>query len=169
MLRLFQATKPVRYITLSLLLVGILLVWQKKVIPEFIKIDSNFNYHAEVIALDNFYNEETHSFAGENRSVASLSYNVVHAEKNKLLIKNSFNARKITGEKIISIDRVYGIDPFTGAHLADSGDKRRSGFLFAPRHLKKGQPFTYWHANYDQPARMQFVSEENIFGLTVYH
>lgn len=169
-MKLFLSTPlPIRRLILASLLIGILIVWQKVVIPEYIKINSDFSYHAEVIALDNFYNEETQSFVGENRSVASLSYDVVKNEKDKLIIKNSFNARKISGETIVSINRLYAINPFTGAHIPGSGDERRTGFLFAPRHLKKGQPFTYWHANYNQPAHMRFVSEENIFGLTVYH
>ncbi|MBI3633069.1 MAG: ABC transporter substrate-binding protein, partial [Candidatus Vogelbacteria bacterium] len=73
-----------------------------------------------------------------------------------------------TGEKIFAVERLYGIDAKTGKHVAGFGDKDRDGYLFAPRHLKTGEPFTYWHINYDGPAHMVFAGEENLFGLPVY-
>ncbi len=118
--------------------------------------------------MDNFYDEARQKFSGEKRSVTKFSYEVTGKKDGILTIKNVFDVRGVTGEKIFSVERLYGIDPKTGKHVVGFGDRDRDGYLFAPRDLKKGEQFTYWHINYDAPARMEFAEEEDINGLQVY-
>lgn len=143
-------------------------LWIWIVAPQLTKLPNNFSYKADVVSLDNFYNEAKQQFSGEARSVTKFSYEVTGEKDGILTVKNIFDVRKVTGEKIFSVERLYGIDPKTGKHVAGYGDRDRDGYLFAPKDLQKGEPFTYWHINYDGPAHMTFVREENLLGLSVY-
>lgn len=142
-------------------------IWIFLIIPQLPIYRSNFSLNAEVASVDNFYNEETKEYQGEKTSKTIFTYET--EEKNgTLLIKNTFDVRTLQGEKIFAVVRQHGINPFTGKHIKGFGDHDREGYLFAPKHLQKRQPFTYWHVNYDGPAHMQYVKEEHLFGLTVY-
>ena len=152
---------------LCFFLVAVLWIW--KIAPQLTKLPKDFSYRADILSLDNFYDETTQQYSGEKRSVTKFSYEVAGQKQGNLIIKNVFDVRTMSGAKIFSVERLYGIDAFTGAHVPGFGDKNRDGYLFAPRNLKKGEPFTYWHINYDGPAHMTFVEEENLFGLAVYH
>jgi putative ABC transport system substrate-binding protein len=143
-------------------------VWPWWIAPSLTKLPHDFSYRADIFSLDNFYDEAQQQFLGEKRSVTQFSYEVVDQKQESLIVKNLFDVRTVTGEKIFAVERLYGIHPKTGQHTANLGDKRRDGTLFAPKNLKKGTPFTYWHINYDGPALMTFANEENLFGLKVY-
>ena len=149
-------------------LISAILFWFFFVIPNLFKLQKDFTYEAEVLSSDNFYNEAKGEFSGASISATKFSYSVIGEQNGVLTIKNTFDVHKLTGEPIFSVERLYGIDPITGKHVAGFGDKNRDGYLFAPKGLKKGEPFTYWHINYDGPAHMQFAGEETINGLTVY-
>lgn len=144
-------------------------IWALVLEPYFTKIPRNFTYRADVSSLDNFYDEIKQEYSGEKRSVTKFSYEVTGEKDGKLLIKNIFDVSTLTGEKIFSVDRLYGIDPLTREHVLGYGDRDRDGYLLAPHHLAHGKSFTYWHINYDGPAHMIFKAEENISGLVVYH
>jgi len=137
------------------------------VAPSTTTIPSDFAYSADIISTDNFYDEELSTFSGEFASRTSFYYQVLSKVNDTLLIKNTFDVRTTAGEKIFSVDRVYGVDPDTGQHAPGYGDHDRSGYLFGPKNLNK-ENFTYWHVNYDAPAPMHFEDEEEIEGLTVY-
>lgn len=94
------------------------------------------------------------------------SYSVEAKKDEVLIIRNVFDVRKPSGEDIFKVERLYGIDPVTGKHLAGYGDKNRDGYLFAPKN--PGREFIYWHINYDMPAKMKFRGKEKIEGLLVY-
>ncbi|TSC76793.1 MAG: ABC-type uncharacterized transport system, periplasmic component [Parcubacteria group bacterium Gr01-1014_29] len=143
-------------------------LWIWLIAPQLTKLPSDFSYKADVFSLDNFYDEAKQQFGGEKQSVTKFSYEATEQKQGNLIIKNVFDVRTVTGDKIFAVERLYGIDPKTGKHVAGFGDHDRDGYLFTPRNLKKGQPFTYWHINYDGPAHMAFVGEENLFGLPVY-
>ncbi|NOS67199.1 MAG: ABC transporter substrate-binding protein [Candidatus Peribacteraceae bacterium] len=143
-------------------------LWIGIVAPAMTALPRDFSYSADIISLDNLYDEKAQKFSGETRSVTKFTYAVAEDREGVLLVKNSFDVRKITGENIFEVERLYGIDPKTGRHRAGYGDRDRDGYLFAPRNLAKGQAFTYWHVNYDGPAQLTFVGEETIFGLRVY-
>ncbi len=169
-------SKKITIIIVAALLLGIP-IWFWVVVPQLTEIPKDFSYKADVFSLDNFYDEQKQEFSGEKRSVTKFSYEVTGNPSTKLgagkdgilTVKNVFDVRTVTGDKIFAVERLYGIDPKTGKHVAGFGDKDRDGYLFAPRNLKYGAPFTYWHINYDGPAHMTFVKEENFLGLSVYH
>ncbi len=156
-----------------IIIVGLLilfcLVWLWIIAPRFLKLHKDFSYKADIFSLDNFYDEIKQQFSGEKRSVTKFSYEVTDEKDGVLTVKNLFDVRKVTGEKIFAVERLYGIDPNTGKHVSGYGDEAREGYLFAPRNLKKGESFTYWHINYDGPAHMVFVGEESLFRLPIYH
>ena len=131
-------------------------------------ISDDFYYEANIISLDNFYNSEKNTFSGDTISKTRFLYNVISKKDEVLVIENIFDVRKVTGERIFSVRREYGIDQKTGKHVRGYGDKERSGYLFAPKNLKSKQSFAYWHVNYDAPAEMQFQGEEELLGLKVF-
>lgn len=144
-----------------------IVVWLVFVIPQFEKLPVDFTYTADIFSLDNFYDESTQEFIGNQISKTRFSYEVVSVQGDVFVLKNAFDARKITGEKIFAVERLYGIDRSTGEHVLGYGDHDREGWLFAPKNLKK-QNYTYWHVNYDSPVEMHFEEEEVIHGLKVY-
>lgn len=149
--------------------------WLYVGVPEQLEIPTNFSLKTNVDSFDNFYNAETKAFGGEQRSLTSFSYKAVSGDSDHLEIENSFSVRSLTGEPIFSVTRLYGINTHNGMHVAGSGDKDRSGYLFAPRmkgvaaQAKDKSSFEYWHVNYDTPAEMTYESESDLYGLRVYH
>jgi CHASE1-domain containing sensor protein len=143
--------------------------WRFTAVDFFLAIPEDFTYSADIESVDNFYNEEKATYNGPQYSETDFSYQVVSSTNEGLEIKNLFDVRTIDGAEIFSTQRLYGIDPKTGAHVQGLGDQDREGFLFAPKELKEGEPYTYWHVNYDGPANMYFVGKENLNGLKVYH
>ena len=107
--------------------------WIWIVAPQLTKLPNDFSYRADVASLDNFYDEAKHEFSGEKRSVTKFSYEATGEKDGILNIKNVFDVGKITGEKIFAVERLYGIDPKTGKHIAGYGDRDREGYLFAKK------------------------------------
>ena len=130
--------------------------------------DQNFAYTANVYSLDNFYDATLGAFKGEQLSKTTFYYESIDQNQNSATIKNVFDVRTLQGEKIFQTEREYGIQPNTGKHIPSKGDKPREGYLFAPAGLNKGEDYTYWHVNYDNPAHMAFQREETIYELEVY-
>ena len=150
-------------------LFGLAFLWHYFIAPFLTILPADFSYNANIVSSDNFYDEGKKEYAGEKQSATNFNYEVVDQKQGIYTIKNIFNVRTFTGDEIFKVERLYGIDPKNRAQVAGFGDHDRAGYLFAPQHLKKGAPFTYWHINYDGGAVMNFVEEENIFGLPVYH
>lgn len=137
-------------------------------LPYAEKIPDNFTYKADVFSVDNLYNESEKRFQGPVFSNSNFSYESKGIENGTLLIKNSFDVKKLNGEKIFLVERLYGINQKTGEHVNGKGDQNRKGFLFAPKDSKK-EKYTYWHVNYNSPAEMVYQNTEVIAGLEVYH
>ncbi len=150
----------------ALLVCALLWVWF--VSPQLLKLPADFSFTADIVSVDDLYNEERKEFSGSQYSKTEYRYETVSAEDDSLVVKNIFDVRTVDDVPIFAVEREYGVDRKTGSHIAGLGDKDRDGYLFAPRHLKEGEPFTYWHINYDGPARMQFVGTEELYGLQVF-
>ncbi|MDP3769398.1 MAG: porin PorA family protein [bacterium] len=152
----------------SILLFFSIPIWMFWVAPAFTKMSALFRYEAKIFSEDNFYDQARGNF-GPLIDSQTLFYYEIDAQKNGVyIIKNIFNVKTPSGNPIFMVERRYGIDPKTGTHVAGYGDHNREGYLFAPRFLNKGQGYTYWHINYDNPAHMEFQGVEKILGLTVY-
>ncbi len=157
-------------------IIGIIAIplWSWFAVPALTKIPSDFSYKANIISLDNFYDEARGEYSGEKRSVTTFYYEAVAQDNGVLTIKNVFDVRKVTGEKIFSSEHLFGIDSLTGKHVASFGDRDRDGYLFAPRmkglfrQAQDKEPFVHWNYGYDLPAHMTFAGEENLLGLPVY-
>ncbi|MCX6755456.1 MAG: porin PorA family protein [Candidatus Nomurabacteria bacterium] len=144
------------------------IIWIFFLAPQILKIPKDFSYKADVISVDNLYDKSSNEFSGESYSKTKFSYETISSSDNNLMIKNSFDVKTIDGKQIFKTDRLYGINSLTGEHVKGLGDKDREGYLFAPRGIKKGQSYTYWHVDVNTPATMNFVGEENLYGLNVY-
>ncbi len=158
-------------VKILLILVGTVvfgLVSRNVIVPVVFQLSDDFLYSAELLSFDNFYNEAAKKFSGENRSVTTFSYATQSTEGTARIVANVFDVRSITGEKIIAIERLYGVDKQSWRHQIGKGDKSRSGHLFAPRHVQSDESFDYWHVNYDQKLTMQFDGEETVSGLKTY-
>lgn len=143
-------------------------VWRLFLAPFVLQIPKDFSFTADIVSVDNFYNAERGAFTGEQYSKTSYQYQVTETNGKNALVKNTFDVRAFDGTPIFSVEREYGINRQTGQHVGELGDKSRTGYLFAPAHLASGEPFTYWHINYDGPAEMQFSGIEVINNLEVY-
>jgi hypothetical protein len=153
---------------LGLIVVMIFLgLWYFVIVPEFEKIPDDFTFKANLISIDNFYDEDKQEFSGEVLTKSYFSYDALSSIGDILILNNFFDVKTISGEKIFSVSRKYAIDRKTGMHVAGYGDKDRSGYLFFPKNAKK-EDYVYWHVNYDAPATMKFQDEEIINGLKVY-
>lgn len=159
--------KNIRWVAATVV-TALAVVWVAVVAPRLTQLPTTFRYEVEVLSLDNFYQPEAGRYAGEQRSVSRLSWAVVASQSGVRLVDNRFAVRTLLGQPIFSVQRRYAIDPQSRQHVAGFGDRDRGGTLFAPRHLRPGQPFVYWHLNYDGPAHLTFAGEETIFGLRVY-
>lgn len=142
--------------------------WTQFIAPHLLQLPSDFEFSAQIISVDDFFDESRGDYVGPQFSKTTYSYETLSSENGVLIISNVFNVRNLRDEPIVHIERKYGIRAKTGEHLPEYGDTRRSGYLFAPRHIEDGRDFTYWHVNYDGPAHMSFVAEEELFGFRVY-
>lgn len=143
-------------------------VWRFWISEYLLRLPNDFTYEAELISVNNFYDQTKQVYLGQESSSTFFSYETIENTKVGMVIENRFQVVSGTGQEIINIQRTYGINPQTGAHVLGLGDKDREGYLFAPRYLEPGEGFTYWHINYDGPAKMNYVKRENILGLEVY-
>lgn len=143
-------------------------VWSLVLAPKILEMPDDFSFSADVVSIDNFYDEAREDYSGSIYSKTKYSYETVKSENDISTIKNIFEVRTPGDELIFSTERLYGIDQKTGKHIAGAGDRDREGYLFAPKHLKEGDSFTYWHVNYDGPAEMKFSGIENLYGLKTF-
>lgn len=142
--------------------------WRFWVSEYLLSLPSDFSYEAEIISVDNFYDQEKGVYLGQQYSTSSFTYIALESTKTGMVVENRFQVFGEDGADIINIRREYGINPQTGEHIPNLGDKDREGYLFAPRYLEPGEEFTYWHVNYDGPAQMSYVEREELFGMEVY-
>lgn len=147
----------------------VLLVISNYLAARLSSIDASFEYTVDLNSQDHFYNPKLGKYSEVIETTNRFSYIVEDETKEGLTVVAIFDVRKPTGEKVISVIRKYGIDPKKLKHTQISGLKERNGYLFGPRDWLEG--FEYWHINYDQPLRMEFLGWENIKGLkvAVYH
>jgi hypothetical protein len=157
------------YLLLFVFFLALIPIWRYLVVPELLKLKMDFSYQAEIISVDDFYDEDKQEFTGDQLSVTSFDYKVTSELPDIIIVKNIFNVKTLAGENIFSVEREYGINKSTSKHVVGYGDKDREGYLFAPRRIEQGDSYIYWHINYDAPATMKFKGQEEILGLPVYH
>lgn len=145
----------------------LLLIWIFVVNNYLEKIPEGFRYDANIISVDNLYDQEKNDYSGEISSNTKFFYQFLRREDDVYIINNVFDVKTSNGDTIFSVERNYGINPLSGEHVSGYGDKDRSGYLFAPKNLNK-EPYLYWHVNYDTPVEMTYVAEEKILGLETY-
>jgi hypothetical protein len=153
-------------LAVALTLLAGLAAWRFVAVGWLTRLPDDFHYEADLYSRDEFFDEVEGHFHEEVLSHSRFAYEVLALARDVATIGNDFEVHKPTGENTISIQRKYSIDRQTWQHLPGSGDRPRTGFLFAPRGVS-GQPFQYWHVNYDAPATMIFQDEEEILGLRV--
>ena len=134
-----------RWTIIGFALLLFLPIWWWCISPELTKIPDDFEYNAVLFSRDNFYDADQKEFGGEFISNTEYYYQVVEKYKGILFIKNVFAVQQYSGEEIINVERMYGVDAKTRKHVPGYGDRDRQGYLFAPPNLKKGQNFTYLH------------------------
>ncbi|MCA9387160.1 CHASE domain-containing protein [Candidatus Dojkabacteria bacterium] len=143
--------------------------WHRFIVQSFNYLPNDFSFRAEVISIDNFFDEERNDYTGAQYSKTDYNYNVVEETRDILIIENSFEVKTPDDNPIFSVIRNYGINKKTGEHVPGYGDQDREGYLFAPKGISEGESFVYWHVNYDGPAQMNYVGQEYIEGIKVFH
>lgn len=151
---------------MAIVFIAMIPTWLLIFAPELKKMPSNFKYSAEILSLDNFYDEKAKKFEGEHISKTLFYYKVSEIHPKYLVINNIFSVAKLSDKPIFSVSRIYYIDRYQGLHVK-AENKIREGYLFAPRYVNQ-RPFHYWHVNYDKPALMKFQKKEMMDGLLVY-
>src|SRR5689334_17380955 len=94
-------------------------IWVLWIAPRLTKIPDNFSYTAGLLSLDNFYDEKSQRFEGEQISKSNFSYHVIAKSPHLLVIQNSFSVNKLSGQPIFSVARKYYIDPYTGSYVSE--------------------------------------------------
>lgn len=149
----------------GLFLLLLAIFWHFILSPFILRLPADFFFSADLVSVDNFYNDELQEFEGEQYSKTVYLYEATEASHDEVLVNNIFNVQTVGGDEIINIERQYKIDRYTGAHRDKELPASNPGYLFAPRNLRPGETFTYWHVNYDNPAEMSFLEEESLYGL----
>lgn len=144
------------------------ILWRVFVAPEILALPSDFSFSAEIVSVDDFFDEERGVYSGGLYSKTDYKYETISSTDGVSVIKNNFAVRTPDNKPLFAVERLYGIDQKTGMHIAGAGDTDRTGYLFAPKHLKTGESFEYWHVNYDSAATMQFVGTDDLHGLHTY-
>lgn len=142
--------------------------WMYFVAPEILKLPKDFSFSSDIVSIDNFYDAERDQYTGEVYTKTKYDYRTESFDEDTLSLRHSFEVQSLDEKLIFEVSRLYGIDRFSGAHVPVGADKVREGYLFAPSDLREGDSFTYWHVNYDAPARMVFAGKERIFDLDTY-
>jgi len=135
-------------------------------IPFIIPYELEFNAH--ILSIDNIYSAEKGRFLGAQLSKTQNYAEVIGHKDGIALVHCTFDVQTLSGEKIAHFERLNGIDPRTGKHVPGYGEQDRDGYMWGPRNLKKGEPFTRWHVNYNAPANLKYVGTEKIEGLKTY-
>ena len=140
----------------------------RNIAPFFLKMPQDFFYRANLLSLDNFYNNSTNEFEGENASITNFFYKINEVNGNTAIVDAVFDVRTIDGDPVFSVSRQYGIDRTSWQHTEIAGDRKREGHLFAPRRLAEGDSYIYWHVSYDAPIEMSYQETEYIEGVRLY-
>lgn len=165
----FFIARSAFYLPIILSILAVWAVWVLFLAPRLTALPPDYYYSAAVSSVDNFYDEESQSYLGEQYSVTNFAFNTISSNAETEDIKVSFDVSTPEGVPIISLSRVYGIDRKTRMHNPEAGDRERHGYMFAPRFLTEDSTFDYWHINYDGPATMHFVEREVIYGVETFH
>ena len=153
---------------LLLVIATLLPVWVFFATPKLLSIPKNFSYKADVISVDNFYDEKIGEYKGEQYSKTTFTYDVESFSGSVLQVRNTFDVRTLDGKRIFLAAPVYGIDARSGMHVQGTSAADQPSYLFAPPGIKKGESFLFWHPSYSVPARMNYVAEEDFLGLRLY-
>lgn len=158
---------PIRYI-FALFVLMLVPFWNMYAVPLLTPFPKTISFEARLDSFDDFYDVEAQSFKGPIRSVAKIMTSNIEGTDGVRLLTHSFSVLDVIGNPIYEIERRYAIDPVTRAHVPFVGIPDREGYFFAPRNLRKGEAFTTWWVNYDGPAHMSFVQEDEIHGLRTF-
>ena len=159
--------KPLHILAAIALIAGAF-IWKIYIVPSEIGITTDFRYKADVISFDNFFDTETDSFLGPQRSVTTFLYAASGENKEGIILDNVFDVRTPDGESIVTIQKEYIIDGLTRAHTG-TDSVGRTGFLFAPPEKEPRERFMYWHPNYNDAIELVLVEVEDLEGLRVTH
>lgn len=143
-------------------------IWFFLIAPFLLKISTDFSYKADIISVDNFYDEKNDDFQGEQYSNTQFSYEVVNKNWPILTIKNIFHVATAEGKTIFKAEPLYAINSFTWKHFRHYGDKEREWYLFAPRWLNKKETFLYWHVSNNKSSTMKYAGERLLYWLRVF-
>lgn len=166
--RSFSGERTLRKPFVVALSLSLLVWWIFVAAPFLTKLPEDFSFEARLISTDDFYNEALNEYKGGSYSVTDYHYTTVASSADTNIIKSFFSVYSTDNTPIYSAEHIYGIDRMSGAHVPQGADKTRSGTLFAPKKISPGESFTYWHANYDEPALMEYVGTEELYGLKVF-
>lgn len=166
---MFSQSKRIPLLIAALISILAALVWHYAISDQLLKIPKDFFFTADVVSVDNFYNEESGEYSGQQFSKTEYEYRTVNSTSSTLTLTNRFSVNTPDDDPIFSVTREYGINRISTEHISNLGDTPRTGYLFAPKGINKDQTFDYWHVNYDGPATMEFVEEETLYGLNTYH
>lgn len=164
---LFFVKKPIQLFFIVLLSI-LIPAWIFFIAPNLLRMPADFSSDVKLVSTDNFYNEKRGAYSGDLYSNSTYTYRTISSTPDTVELLHNFDVKHSDGSPILSISRKYGIDRYTTSHLQNLGDRPRTGHLFAPRNLKPGESFTYWHINYDIPVQLSYVAKEKIQNLTVY-
>ena len=127
-------------------------------------ITDSFSYSADTVTSQTFYDPENERVISTQYLKTNLELDVSKSDDATLLHTTLGNTQ---------FDRQTNFS-YPGQPIdSDSGTYIRNGkstndYVMAPRGLKKGQTFSYWHPIYQGLVGMDYEDEEMVGGLEVY-
>lgn len=138
-------------------------VWRFLIVPGLEKVQTNFSVKVAFNSLGNQYDPEKGAFKEELASKSLLDVTVNSMEGNIIVLDSVFEAQTLSGERIYESGRQYEVDTRTGRSISDQEE-----WVIFPNHVEKKSYTTTYFVRVD-PMKLDFVEEDNLLGLPVYH
>lgn len=141
--------------------------WIYLIGPQLLRVPSDFRYTAEITSVDNFFDAEKGIFKGEQYSRSNFYYEVLDHQNSRLKVRNVFQVNDLSGNLIFQAEPEFWVDRRTGLRLDDSSGASAPVYLMTPTQLNSQSVFYFHHPSSLEPARMEFESQERLYGLRV--
>ena len=134
--------RPNRRAIVLLLILAALWAYWFFVLRTYTFTRNGFSYQADVISVDNFYDEEAKDYKGEQYSKTTFGYRTLAKNGDKLNIQQTFRVESPGGKVIYENKPVYTIDRETTTIISEQKGPNKNSFLFTLQKIKKNDTFS---------------------------
>jgi hypothetical protein len=159
---------------LNYLLVGVvgllifLPIWYFAVVPEFEKMEEDYENVIHYNRLSNTNHKIGGEWAGERFVRGTTVEKRIKQEGNVILMEGHYIAQGLNNEKIWEVKKNYGIDAKTRKIINGYGQYADNSYYLFPTKLRS-ENYNIWFPQYLYPVQLNFIGIEKINELEVYH